>query len=68
MDHLLAEISFQLKTTELPTQGIFFDGQIFDAYVFFSEIIRKAKNEIILIDNFIDESTLKLCSKRRRSG
>jgi hypothetical protein len=64
MDHLLAEISFQLKTAELPTQGIFFDGQIFDAYAFFSEIIRKAKNEIILIDNYIDESTLTHLSKK----
>lgn len=64
MDHLLDEISFQLKTAELPQQGIFFDGQIFDAYVFFSEIIRKAKNEIILIDNYIDEHTLMHLSKK----
>ena len=40
------------------TQGIFFDGQIFDAYTFTSNIIKKAKKEIILIDNYIDESTL----------
>ncbi len=52
------QISLQLKTQELPTQGIFFDGQIFDAYVFTSNIIKKAKKEIILIDNYIDESTL----------
>jgi hypothetical protein len=40
------QISLQLKTQELPTQGIFFDGHFFDAYVFFSEIIRKAKNRV----------------------
>jgi hypothetical protein len=48
------QISLQLKTQELPNQGLFFDGQIFDAYAFFSEIIKKAKEEIILIDNYTD--------------
>lgn len=49
---------------ELPTQGIFFDSQIFDAYAFVSSIIKKAKKEIILIDNYIDESTLTHLSKK----
>jgi hypothetical protein len=66
MDHLLGEIIIQLKTQELPNQGIFFDGQIFDAYVFFSEIIKKAKEEIILIDNYIDETTLTHLSKKNK--
>jgi hypothetical protein len=61
------QISLQLKTQELPTQGIFFDGQIFDAYAFFSEIIKKAKEEIILIDNYIDESTLTHLSKKNKN-
>jgi hypothetical protein len=47
-----------------PNQGIFFDGQIFDAYAFVSGIIKKAKKEIILIDNYIDESTLTHLSKK----
>lgn len=47
-----------------PKQGIFYDGQIFDAYQFFSDIIRTAKKSIILIDNFIDDSVLTLFSKR----
>jgi hypothetical protein len=47
-----------------PTQGIFFDGQIFDAYAFTSALIKKAKKEIILIDNYIDESTLTHLSKK----
>ncbi len=57
-------ISLQLKTKELPNQGIFFDGQIFDGYVFASNIIKKAKKEIILIDNYIDESTLTHLAKK----
>ena len=58
------QISLQLKTHELPNQGIFFDGQIFDAYVFASGLIKKAQNEIILIDNYIDETTLTLLGKK----
>jgi hypothetical protein len=58
------QISFQLKTQELPNQGIFFDGQIFDAYAFSSNLIKKAKNEIILIDNYIDESTITHLTKK----
>jgi len=49
-----------------PNQGIFFDGQIFDAYAFVSSIIKKAKKEIILIDNYIDESTLTHLSKKAK--
>lgn len=58
------QISLQLKTQELPTQGIFFDGQIFDAYAFMSGLIKKAKKEIILIDNYIDENTVTHLSKK----
>ena len=47
-----------------PKQGIFFDGQIFDAHKFASDIIRSAERSIILIDNFVDESTLTLFSKK----
>jgi len=51
--------------TELPKkEGIFFEGQIFDAYVFISDLIKSAKNAIVLIDNYIDESVLLLLSKR----
>ena len=49
---------------ELPTQGIFFDGQIFDAYKLVSEIIRSARQSIVLIDNYIDETTLTILSKK----
>jgi hypothetical protein len=48
-----------------PSQGIFFDGQIFDAYEFVAGLIKSAKKEIILIDNYIDESVLTLFSKNQ---
>ena len=55
-----------LENKELkPDSGIFFDGQIFDAYYFVSEIIRKANKSIILIDNYVDDSVLTLLSKRK---
>jgi hypothetical protein len=60
------EISFQIKSTELPTQGVFFDGQVFDAYELASKIIRSAEKNIVLIDNYIDESTLTHLSKKEK--
>jgi hypothetical protein len=53
--------SKQLK----PDEGIFYDGQLFDAYKFVCDLIRKASKSIILIDNFIDESVLVLLSKKK---
>ncbi len=50
-----------------PKEGIFFDGQIFDAYVFVSNLIKKAQKEIILIDNYVDESVLNILSKRNEN-
>lgn len=47
-----------------PKQGIFFDGQIFDAYAFVCDLVRSATQRIILIDNYVDESVLTLLSKR----
>lgn len=60
------EISLQVNTNELPKQGIFFQGQVYDAYAFSAELIRKAKKSIILIDNFIDDTVLTLLSKRNK--
>ena len=56
------------QSNKYPTQGIFFEGKIFDAYVFFSDIIKKAEKSVILIDNYIDEYTLALLSKRPTSA
>lgn len=63
----LDEIDIQLQTNLPSKQGIFFNGQIFDAYIFFSENIKKAQNEIILIDNYIDETVLIQLSKRNKN-
>lgn len=60
----LNEIDIKLQTNLPPNQGVFFNGQVFDAYVFVSEIIKNAKTEIILIDNYIDETVLLHLSKR----
>ncbi len=49
-----------------PKQGIFYDGQIFDAYVFVSDLIKSAKKSIVLIDNYVDETVLTLFSKNQK--
>ena len=58
--------ALQQKNTE-PTQGIFYNGQVFDAYKFVADIIRKAQTSIILIDNYVDDTVLTLFSKRRKN-
>ena len=50
----------------IPSQGIFFDGQIFDAYKFVSDLIRSARQNIVLIDNYIDDNVLTLFSKKNK--
>ncbi len=50
-----------------PKQGIFFDGQIFDAYSFVADLIKSAKQRIVLIDNYIDDSVLTIFSKRKKN-
>lgn len=51
----------------IPHQGVFFDGQVFDAYEFISKIIRSAVKSIVLVDNYIDETTLTHISKKRKN-
>jgi hypothetical protein len=55
-----------IKTNLLPNEGIFYDGQIFDAYQFASDIIKLATKSIVLIDNYLDESVFTLLLKRNR--
>ena len=52
--------------SEKPEKGIFYDGQIFDAYTFINERIREAKQRIVLIDNYVDESVLTMLDKRKK--
>ena len=58
------KIDFFVRTSLPPVEGIFFDGQIFDAYTFVNDRIREAKTRIVLIDNYIDDSVLKMLDKR----
>ena len=57
-------IDFIVKTDQPKKEGIFFDGQIFDAYIFVADLIKSARKSVTLIDNYVDESVLLLLSKR----
>lgn len=61
------KIEFFIKNALPPVEGIFFDGQIFDSYVFVSGLIKDAKKKIILIDNYVDETVLLLLAKRKEN-
>lgn len=54
-----------LEAADLPKQGIFCDGQIFDSYKFVSDLIRKAKTSIVLVDNYVDDTVLSMLDKRK---
>ena len=58
------KIDFFVRTALPPVEGIFFDGQIFDAYTFVSDLVRSAKSRIILFDNYVDDTVLTLLDKR----
>lgn len=61
---LSGKVDFVLKTSLPPREGVLFEGQIFDAYVFVCDLIRRARKRIVLIDNYIDETVLTLLDKR----
>lgn len=60
------QIDFFVRTSLPPVEGIFYDGQIFDAYTFVNDRIREAKTRIVLIDNYVDDSVLKMLDKRAK--
>lgn len=64
LDEHKKSIDFFIRTSLPPVEGIFYDGQIFDAYVFVSDLVKSAKTRIVLIDNYVDESVFMLLSKR----
>jgi hypothetical protein len=73
MEHQIIQIKEQIKTIDLQiksqlpsTQGIFFEGEVFDAYILVAKIIRQARKNIVLIDNYIDETTFTLLSKKKQ--
>jgi len=63
-DKRIDDVFKRLEAHKPPLQGIFYDGQIFDAYAFVCDLIKKAKKSITLIDNYVDESVLVLLAKR----
>ena len=64
IENVEQKIDFFVRTSLPPHQGIFYDGQIFDAYTFINDRIREATTRIILIDNYIDDSVLTMLAKR----
>lgn len=60
------KIDFFVRTSLPPVEGIFFDGQIFDAYKFATDLIKTARKSLLLIDNYVDESVLLMLSKRNQ--
>ena len=58
------KIDFFVRTNQPPVEGIFYDGQIFDAYRFVNDLIRRAKSRVVLIDNYVDETVLAQLDKR----
>ena len=62
--NLTEKVNFFVRSSLPPVEGIFYDGQIFDAYVHIVNLIKQAKQSIVLVDNYIDETTLTMLSKR----
>ena len=60
------QINFFIRTSLPPVEGVFYNGQIFDAYVFIADLVKSAKKSIVLIDNYIDESVLSMLDKRTK--
>ena len=64
LDELTDKVDFFVKASLPPVEGVFFNGQIFDAYKFVCDLVKSAKKKIVLIDNYVDESVLTLFDKR----
>ncbi len=60
------KVDFFVRTALPPVEGIFYDGQIFDAYAFAADLIRSARKRIVLIDNYVDDSALLALAKREK--
>ncbi len=65
-DSKLEKVLKALEKDSQSKQGVFFEGQLFDAHVFASDLIKKAQKSLVLVDNYIDETTLLLLSKRKK--
>ena len=63
LEELTNKVDFFVRTSLPPVEGIFFNGQIFDAYKFASDLIKSARQSLVLIDNYVDENVLLMLSK-----
>jgi hypothetical protein len=62
-----AQVFNALQSNDLkPKQGIFYNGQVFDAYTFIADLVRDAQSSIVLIDNYVDDTVLRLFAKRKK--
>lgn len=66
IEHLNKQVDFFVRTSLPPVEGVFHNGQIFDAYKFATDLIKSAKKSLILVDNYVDESVLLMLSKRNQ--
>lgn len=66
LEHLNKQVDFFVRTSLPPIEGVFHNGQIFDAYKFATDLIKSAKKSLILVDNYVDESVLLMLSKRNQ--
>ena len=64
LDAVEEKIDFIVKTNLPPQQGVFYDGQVYDAHLFVCDLVRRATKSVVLIDNYVDESILALLDKR----
>lgn len=64
LDRIEEKVDFFVRTSLPPVEGVFYSGQIFDAYMFVSGLIKSANKTVVLIDNYIDESVLMMLGKR----
>ena len=65
LEELTNKVDFFVRTSLPPVEGIFFNGRIFDAYTFATDLIKSAGQSLVLIDNYVDESVLLMLSKRQ---
>ena len=66
LEHLNKQVDFFVRTSLPPVEGVFHNGQIFDAYKFVTDLIKSANKSLVLIDNYVDESVLLMLSKRNK--
>jgi hypothetical protein len=67
MEGVEGKIDFFVKTALPPVEGVFYEGQIFDAHEFASKLVKSVRKRIVLIDNYLDETVLSLLAKRRKA-